>query len=289
MSSSTQPDSLPPVLIALRSNKPLLYLLAGGLGGAAGSVLAEFAPDGGREASPAALIITVGLWSAIAASVLATALFAAGEWHQRRDLRPRNVQKILLFGALAGLLSGAAAQAAYSVQVGSATFHAVVVRTVCWAFMGALLGALLSRPVPNLGLVRGLIAGAVGGGLGGVCFLLVGRVLPDAIGRLVGLGTLGLALGLAMIVVERLFREASLEVIWAPNETTNFNLGAQAVTIGGGEDHVFVRGLPPRFASVAFRNGLIEYVETATGKRTPLKDGSRLEIGKLNLVIHAAR
>ena len=289
MSSTAPPGSLPPALAALRSNKPLLYLLAGALGGAAGSVLAEFAPGGGRDASPLILIIATGLWSAIAASVLASALFVAGEWHQRRDVRPRSVQKILLFGALAGLVSGAAAQAAFSVQVGSAAFHAIVVRTVCWAMMGGLLGALLSRPVPNLGLVRGLIAGAAGGGLGGVGFLLVGAVLPDAIGRLVGIGTLGLALGLAMIVVEKLFREASLEVIWAPGETTNFNLGAQAVTIGGGEDHVFVRGLPPRFASIAFNNGLIEYVEAATGKRTPLKDGSRLEIGKLNLVIHAAK
>ncbi len=289
MSTTAQPGSLPPALVALRSNKPLLYLLAGGFGGAAGSVLAEFAPGGGRDATPFALIVATGIWSAIAASVLATALFVAGEWHQRRDVRPRSAQKILLLGALAGFVSGAVAQAAYSVQIGPAAFHAVVVRVACWALMGALLGALLSRPVPNLGLLRGLLAGAVGGGLGGVGFLLVGAVLPDAIGRLVGIGTLGLALGLAMIVVEKLFREASLEVIWAPNETTNFNLGAQAVTIGGGENHVFVRGLPPRFARIAFSNGLIEYVETATGKRTPLKDGSRLEIGKLNLVIHAAK
>ncbi len=289
MSSTAQPSSLPPALAAIRSNKPLLYLLAGALGGAAGSVLAEFAPGGGTDPSALARIVATGLWSGIAASVLATALFAAGEWHQRRDVRPRSVQKILLFGAVAGFVSGAVAQAAYSVQIGSAVFHAIVVRTVCWALMGALLGALLSRPVPNLGLLRGLLAGGIGGGLGGLGFLLVGAVLPDAIGRLVGIGTLGLALGLAMIVVEKLFREASLEVIWAPNETTNFNLGAQAVTIGGGEDHVFVRGLPPRFASIAFTNGLIEYVETATSKRTPLKHGSRLEIGKLNLVIHAAK
>lgn len=289
MSATAPFGSLPPALATLRSNKPLLYLLAGALGGAAGSVLAEFAPGGGPDATPLALIGITGLWSAIAASVLAAALFVAGEWHQRRDVRPRNVQKIVLFGALAGFVSGAVAQAAYSVQFGPALFHNIVVRTVCWALMGALLGALLSRPVPNLGLLRGLLAGALGGGLGGVGFLLVGSVLPAAIGRLVGLGTLGFALGLAMIVVEKLFREASLEVIWAPNETTNFNLGAQAVTIGGGEDHVFVRGLPSRFASIAFTNGLIEYVETATGQRTPLKDGSRLEIGRLNLVIHAAK
>ena len=289
MSSTAQPAGLPPALAALRSNKPLLFLLAGALGGAAGSVLAEFAPGGGRDAQPLALVIATGIWSAIAGSVLSTALFVAGEWHQRRDIRPRSVQNILLFGALAGFGSGAVAQAAFSVSIGPAAFHAIVVRTACWALMGALLGALLSRPVPNLGLLRGLVAGAMGGGLGGIGFLLVGAVLPDAMGRLVGIGTLGLALGLAMIVVEKFFREASLEVIWAPNETTNFNLGAQAVTIGGGEDHVFVRGLPPRFASIAFANGVIEYVETATGKRTPLKDGSRLEIGRLNLVIHAAK
>ena len=289
MSDATPSGNLPPALAAVRSNKALLYLLAGALGGAAGSVLAEFAPGGGPNASSLALIVATGIWSAIAASVLATALFVAGEWHQHRDVRPRSVQKILLFGALAGFASGSAAQAAYSVQIGSAAFHAVVVRTVCWGFMGALLGALLSRPVPNLGLLRGLIAGAIGGGLGGIGFLLVGSVLPDAIGRLVGIGTLGLALGLAMLVVEKLFREASLEVIWAPNETTNFNLGAQAVTIGGGEDHVFVRGLPHHFASIVFANGAIEYVETASGKRSPLKNGSRLEIGKLNLVIHAAK
>jgi hypothetical protein len=289
MSAPTQPASLPPALAAVRANKPLLFLLAGSLGGAAGSVLAEFAPGGGRDATALGLMVTTGLWSAVAASVLSAALFAAGEWHQRRELRPRRLSNLLLFGALAGFLSGAVAQGAYSVQIGSPAFHAIVVRTGCWALMGALLGTLLSRPVPNLGLLRGLIAGAVGGGLGGLGFLLVGRLLPDAIGRLVGIGTLGLALGLAMIVVEKLFREASLEVIWAPNESTNFNLGAQAVTIGGGEDHVFVRGLPPRFASIVFANGVIEYVETATGKRTPLKDGSRLEIGKLNLVIHAAK
>ena len=289
MSTAAQTGSLPPALIALRSNKPLLYLVAGAFGGAAGSVLAEFAHGSDLKASFFMRILLTGVWFAISSSVLATALFVAGEWHQRRDVRPRSVQKTLLFGGLAGLMSGSVAQAAFSVQIGPEWFQELVVRTLCWALMGALLGALLSRPVPNLGLLRGLLAGALGGGIGGAGFLLVSLVLPAAIGRAVGIGILGLALGLAMIVVEKLFREASLEVIWAPNETTNFNLGAQAVTIGGGEDHIFVRGLPSHFASVAFSNGLIEYVETATGKRTPLKNGSRLEIGKLNLVIHAAK
>lgn len=292
MSAPTQPASLPPALTAVRANKRLLFLLAGSLGGAAGSVLAENVPGSGRDASVLRLVATTGGWSAVAAAVLATCLFAASEWHQRRNFRPRQVQRLLLLGAVSGFVSGAVAQVAFSFQVGSPEFQDRVVRPLCWALMGGLLGALLSRSVPNLGAWRGLLAGGCGGGLGGVGFLWAGALLPQALqvlARMVGWGTLGLFIALAMLVVERLFREASLEVIWAPNESTNFNLGAQAVTIGGGEDHVFVRGLPPRFASIVFANGLIEYVETASGARTPLKDGSRLEIGMLNLLIHAAR
>jgi len=292
MSATTQPTSLPPALAAIRANKPLLFLLAGALGGAAGSVLAEFAPGGGRTESLLRLAVTTGVWSALAAAVLASFLFAASEWHQRRNFRPKQVQRLLLLGALAGFISGAVAQGAFSIPIGSPEFHNRVVRTLCWALMGGMLGALLSRSVPNLGALRGLLAGACGGGTGGIGFLLVVEQVPAALqvlARLVGWGTLGLFIALAMLVAERLFREASLEVIWALNETTNFNLGAQAVTIGGGEDHVFVRGLPQRFASIVFANGVIEYVETASGTRTPLKNGSRLEIGKLNLVIHAAK
>lgn len=292
MSAPTQPTSLPPALAAIRANKPLLFLLAGALGGAAGSLLAEFAPVGGRSESPVRLAMTTGVWSALAAAVLATCLFAASEWHQRRNFRPKQVQRLLLFGALAGFVSGAVAQAAFSFQIGSPDFHDRVVRTLCWALMGGLLGALLSGSVPNLGVFRGLLAGVCGGGIGGIGFLLAVHQLPEplqVLARIIGWGTLGLFIALAMIVAEKLFREASLEVIWAPGEKTNFNLGAQAVTIGGGEDHVFVRGLPPRFASIVFANGVIEYVEAASGARTPLKDGSRLEIGKLNLLIHAAK
>ena len=292
MTNATPPAGLPPALVALRANKPLLFLLAGLLGGTGGALLAENVPSVGREAPTWMLVAQVGGWTAVIGAVLAGVLVAAGEWHQRRDFRPRHLGRVLLLGGLAGLVAGAVAQAAFSLTARPTVIHELVVRPLCWAVMGGLLGLLLARTVPNLGAGRGLVAGVVGGGVGGVGFLLACQVLPlalQALARMVGLGTLGLFIALALLVVEKLFREASLEVIWAPGEATSFNLGAQAVTIGGGEDHVFVRGLPPRFASIVFANGLIEYVETASGARTPLKDGSRLEIGKLNLVIHAAK
>jgi hypothetical protein len=299
-------DSLPPALAAIRGNKPLLYLLAGGLGGAAGAVLAEGAMANFGEGLWARALMT-GCWAGAFAAVLAASLYAAGEFHARRDIRPRGVTRLLMTGGLAGLLSGVLAETAFAVRLGPDWVHGTFVRTVCWSIMGGMLGFLLARSVPNLGKGRGALAGLIGGGLGGIGFLAVGFVLSmiaaamfggdpektsklvNVLARLLGLSILGFALGLAMLVVEKLFCEASLEVIWAPNETTNLNLGTQAVTIGGGEDHVFVRGLPHHFASIVFSNGVIEYVETASGKRSPLKDGSRLEIGKLNLVIHAAK
>jgi hypothetical protein len=155
--------------------------------------------------------------------------------------------------------------------------------------MGALLGAMLSRNIPNLGMARGLGAGAFGGAVGCMGFLLTSTFLPGAAGRIVGVALLGLALGLAMHLAENMFREASVEVEWAPYETTHVGLGAQPVVIGGGgEEHIFKKGLPPQVSRLVFKDGQIEHIETASGKRTPLQDGSRLRIGGLNMVVHAS-
>ena len=132
------------------------------------------------------------------------------------------------------------------------------------------------------------MAGFAGGAVGGIGFLVVSGLFQVTVGRFVGVAILGAALGIAMYLAENLFREASLEVIWAPNETSRVSLGAQPISIGGGEDHVFVRSLSPHVSSIVFQNGQIEHIETASGKRTPLQDGSRLRIGPINLVVHAA-
>jgi hypothetical protein len=120
-------------------------------------------------------------------------------------------------------------------------------------------------------------------------FLLTLQFLPSGVaGRIVGIALLGLALGLAMYFVETMSSEASVEVEWAPYESTLVGLGAQPVVIGGGgEEHIFKKGLAPMVSSLIFKDGRIEHVETASGKRTPLQDGSRLRVGGLNMVIHA--
>lgn len=277
-------------LTQLRNNQLVLNVAAGAISGATGSLFAELVnvlePEYQDDVQT---VVFTGLWSAFFTSVISAALFAAGVWYQRRELRPQPVLKALLFGALAGFAAGSVAQWLYQQDIGSPEFQNYVLRTFCWGLAGALIGAILSRAIPNLGLQRGCLAGFVGGAIGGIGFILVSGVLPETIGRFVGVATLGAALGLAMYLAESLFREASLEVLWAPNESSRFSLGSNPVSIGGGEDQIFVRGLPPQVSRIVFQNGQIEHFETATGKRTPLQDGSRLRIGPLNLVVHAGK
>jgi len=275
---------------SVRANKRILYGGAGLLGGALGALIAEIAlrPDSSVSSTPLRDVIETALWSAVFASALGTLLFLASEWHQRREMKPERVAKVLALSAAAGLISGAGAQYLYGLDIGSWELRNYGLRILAWAIMGSLLGVMLSRSVPNLGLGRGFGAGAVGGSAGCMGFLLIVQYLPGAVGRIVGIALLGFALGLAMYFVENLFQEASVEVEWAPYETSRVGLGPTPVYIGGGgEEHIFKRGLPPAVSSMVLKNGLIEHIETATGKRTPLQDGSRLRIGSLNLLVHA--
>ncbi|WP_179475845.1 hypothetical protein [Mycolicibacterium vinylchloridicum] len=271
----------------LRSNKLVLHLSAGALGGALGALLAEVVPQE-YSTSRFMTIWVTGLWSLLFTSVIATALFLSDAWHQRRELRPGRIGVTWLFGAAAGFVAGAVAQAVFLMPVDSFEFKNYVLRTFCWGIAGALIGGLLSRTVPNLGVGRGIAAGFVGGCIGGISFVLIAQQLPEMWGRIVGIAALGLALGLAMYVVEKLFREASLEVIWAPGETTEIGLGLQPITIGGNvEDDVFVRGLPPNVSTIVLSNGQIEHFENYNGARTLLTNGSQLQVGPIYLVIHA--
>jgi hypothetical protein len=277
-------------LRALRSNQKLLYAVAGAASGAVGAVFAEIILDqDSMHASELQVIAESGLWTAAFASILGLTLFIAGEWYQRHDLKPTRGVQVLGASALAGLVSGAAAQYLYNLDISSFEVKYYALRIVAWSLMGAILGALLSRAVPNLGLARGTSAGAIGGAIGCMGFLLAGMALPGFAGRIIGITLLGLSLGLAMYFVESMAREARVEVEWAPYETSSVSLGPKPIFIGGGgEEHIFKKGLPPEVSCIVFKDGLIEHIETATGKRTPLQDGSRLRIGGLMMVVHAS-
>jgi len=274
----------------------MLFALVGLCAGAAGALLAE-PIQALRTAGtgPVALVLKVAAWSAVFTACLAVALSWAGRFYNRRveesPVRATlGLMRSVVLGGLCGAIAGAVAQTCYMVVNTSDFVRDLIVRPACWGLLGMLLGLLLTAVIPNLGTFRAVLGGLAGGVVGGFGFLVVTFLLPHQLhllARMGGVGMLGAALGFAIVAVEALFRQASVEVIWAPNETTTFTLGPRPVYIGGGDDHVFVAGLTQHHAGITFINGKVEYTETASGKRTPLKDGSRLDIGKLAVVIHA--
>ena len=108
------------VLTKLRSNQLVLNVVAGALGGGVGSVFAELVNAlEPRYPNDVQAVVFTGLWCAFFTSVIAAALFAAGAWYQRRDLRPQPIVRALLFGALAGFIAGSIAQWLYQQDIGS--------------------------------------------------------------------------------------------------------------------------------------------------------------------------
>jgi hypothetical protein len=267
----------------MKSNKRLLFAVCGFAGGMAGALLAETIPDFGLGLVPAVAHTT--LWSAAGAGLITVALFAAGEIYNRKRFSMAIYRKGLFAGVIAGAIGGFVAQAVYSFQGEPNFFNQVVFRAFCWGIMGGLLGWRLSAVVPNLGCNRGIIAGAVGGFVGGIGFLIASSIFAEVLGRMVGFGVLGAALGLAVVAIEEMFRSARLDVIWAPKEVTSVTLGPKPVFIGGGDDHIFINGLPQHALGVVLEDGIIQCIDNATGKRSDLKEGSRIQIGKVEVVV----
>ena len=273
----------------MRNNKHILYSGMGFVGGAIGAIFAELMPKTLGSSAIGAIFHTA-IWSAAFTALLTLGLFSAGEIYNRRKwMSSAILRNALPAGAIAGAIAGAVAQAVYSIQMESGVARELIFKPACWGLMGGCLGWRLSSAIPNLGLGRGVVGGGIGGFFGGLAFIFTAAFLPEMLGRMVGVGLLGASLGLAIITIEALFREAFLEIIWAPKEVTYVTLGSTPVFIGGGDDHVRVVGLPQNAASVVLNQGKIQYTDKVTGKRVELKDGNKLQIGNITIVIKAKR
>jgi hypothetical protein len=267
----------------MRNSKRLMFFCGGLLGGIVGALFAELSPDFGRDFLT--LSAAVSLWSGMAAAFITIGLFAAGENYNRKPFSAPIYMRAFSVGMIAGGLAGFVAQSVFNFTDQTSFFGGVIVRSLCWGVMGTILGWRLSIVIPNLGWSRGMASGALGGVVGGVAFLLLCTLLPELLGRAIGLGLLGAALGLAVVTVEETFRAASLEIIWAPKEVTSVTLGETPIYLGGGDDHVFVAGLPQHALSVQLKSGQIHCSNHTNGTNNVLKEGSRIKIGKIEIVV----
>ena len=277
-------------LTRLRSNRKAIFIALPFCGGALGSILAELFP----ASLPLPLskylltIIHVSIWSALISMPLTLALFWSDLIYRRgRLFNWKIISQALIAGAVVGAVSGGVAQCVYSLNLGSGVIKHVILRSLCWGIMGGLLGAGLSLRVPNLGAVRGALAGVVGGILGGIGFVALITILPQFLGRMVGVGILGASLGFVIVTVEQYFRSASLAVLWGPRETTSITLGPKPVSIGGGEDHVWLKGLPAKAYLVWMEHGKIFCRDQQVGRQVELKDKSTFTVARVQFQILA--
>ncbi len=291
----------------LTSNKYLFFACLGLLGGLLGALLAEppMILTNTLSSSIAGnaffLIFITVVWVSIFSTAIAFSLMIAERLYRRNK---QSIWNILLraagAGILGGLVGGGFAQLLFGLMPQEwRIITGIFVRAFCWGLMGVVVGCGISLFVPNMKLIRGALGGFCGGLLGGFGFVLMifimtgllnsflGEYFSGLISRLAGIGILGLALGLAVVIAERLFQQASMEIIWLPGQTSRVTLGEKPVTIGSRGDDIVIPGLKSNMAAVVLAGGNVQYIDNKTGKRTNLKNGSKLKIGTVQLVIHA--
>lgn len=235
-------------------------------------------------------VLTTGVFFGVFASILGVVLLAGMRWYHRQNMRWALTLAVALASLFTGAFAGALCQIISNAFTDSLSAGNPVVVTAACVLVGALLGITLAGCVPNLQPVRGFSAGLVAGVASGLCAAsLAGLGFAASVFYLAGFAVLGSVLGAAIAFTERRFRGVAIEIEWEPDQTTRMGLGRKPITIGGGNDHVLIPGAPAHVSSVALKNGQIEHVETSNGKRTPLKDGSRLRVGGLVMVVHADR
>jgi len=265
------------------ARKTVQFGVFGGIGGAFGSCISELVrPALGRTAFMLS-VVHVGIWFGIIGACLAVALLAGHSYYLKRGVQLGAAAKHgALFGLLAGAVAGAIAQGVYR-GIGPTE----VLRVMCWGMAGGLLGYGLSFHLPNLGRQRGLLGGLIGGLLGGGLFLVCTVGLSNEVaGRLVGVTTIGVCIGLMIALIEAALREAWLDISYGPRETRTISLGPVPVSLGSDPAcTIYAPSAPPVAARYTLEAGQILYEDVVAGRRASVSPGERHQIGSLTVTV----
>lgn len=283
-------------------NKALFFGASGAAGGAFGSMIGEIVMAGTQRGLATSfidsigLIIRVGIWFGLAGASILIALLLGYYWYLNKQFRPRQVfQEGTLPGCLAGILAGAIAQVIYGISPNE------LLRVVCWGIAGGLLGLGLSFKIRNLGKWRGLFGGILGGMIGGCLFILFTFLTGEVTGRFFGLAAIGFFIGLMIILVEAVFRDAWLVVHWSPTEQKTLSLGREAILLGSSDRaQIYLpkqQGYPSVTAQLYTREKEVilqfdpDYARDRKMQKSTqiLKDGDRRQFGNLILEVKISR
>ena len=298
--SSIRLGAISTYFVRLRGrSQPGLYSLVGTIAGLLSAVLAGITvalavsalrtPGDSVVSESLILVVTTALKFGVLASVLSALLFVCMRWYHRRSFTGLVTLAVAASGFFAGAIPAGLLQLLTNAVSDSRESGNTTVFTAALILLGGLLGTGLSRFMPNLQPNRGLVAGLAAGLVAGLFSSTAAALgIPSPGVFLVGCAVLGAAVGFAMSFAESRFRESLIEIHWDSRQSTRLGLGSKPVTVGGGKDDIFISGAPEHVSSIAMRNGQIEHLETSNGKRTALKDGSRLRVGGLIMVIHVS-
>jgi hypothetical protein len=233
-------------LAKLGANGIVSGLLAGGIGGLLGTIVAEvvYSPDNVDAATEAGLRIQTGMWVAIIGAIMGALLMA---WD---GITSGSGQKAVSdgaigagIGAVAGFAGGYVAQWLFSAMLRDISFDddidtkVLLARVIAWGLFGCLLGIGLGLKGGSRKVVNGLIGGAIGGAAGGFMFQKVaeGNSGSATVPRFIGMTLTGIGIGLAIGLVERVRREAWVTISRGPMTGKEFILYNAQTMIGA--DH----------------------------------------------------
>ncbi len=177
-------------------------------------------------------LFRTAFWTGLIAIGMTLGLTFSHNRYMKNNIKFKEVGDCLMLAPFIGILSGATGQLLFSVA-GQLSFISFLVRVISWGLLGMLVarGAALFV-VPNMNVKKAQLGGAIGGALGGIAFLLAGSLFADALGRLIAVLILAVAIAVLTTVVEIFFCQAWLEIVSGNNKKTFVALGAKSVKIG---------------------------------------------------------
>jgi pSer/pThr/pTyr-binding forkhead associated (FHA) protein len=299
---------------SINCREPFLKALAGLAGGAIGWLPVELASHGHSLTEQ---VSTAGVWASYIAMALLSGLIGgmilAAE-SQQLELNSATQKRFLRGFAICFFLALPADYFSNSVfsailsfggwgpnHQGS-TFYLFCARVASWTIMGAMLGAgvgISTLAAPNV--LKGAIGGWVGGFIGGVLFDPINYATGGGLAsRLIGLSSIGLAIGLFIGLVQELTKAAWVTVEAGRLRGRQYRVEGARASLGRAEENpIGLFGDP----SVHQRHAIIEragseytirnlavqdgtFLNGSRIETAPLHDGDQIRIGGYQLSFH---
>ena len=276
------PINLPSLKFKLISVKTIIFGFAGALGGGIGSWVGGILIGNEGYGMPLEVILEMSVWGAFIGLGISLLLLAAQSIYLKKIPELISLIKTALAGLLLGAVSGGFAQFIYNYTQHIPGIVSDISRVICWGIMGFGVGWGVSFFIPNYPKKRAMAAGFLGG--------LIGGVINNVMGSILGVMALGFFIGLTISFIEEALREAWLTVIWGPKETRTIALGQKPIVFGSSSQaDIYLSKEAPVKASVQIENAKVVMYDKTTNQRRELKNGDRVDLGKISFVVNTKK